>query len=88
FKSVHIDSSLELFSNYADHFGNIDVDWSTTIDFRINYFMSTRLSFQMIYDDDVEVPLYRTTKGVRKQIGTGQRLQFNQNLSLGFVFRV
>lgn len=88
FKSVNIDTSLELFSNYFNKARNIDIDWSTSIDMRINYFMSTRLSFQLIYDDDVEVPLYKEIEGVKQQVGSGQRLQFNENLSVGLVFRL
>ncbi|MBS9767484.1 MAG: DUF3078 domain-containing protein [Flavobacteriaceae bacterium] len=86
FKSVNIDTSLELFSNYFNKPLNIDMDWSTVIDMRINYFMSTRLSFQLIYDDDVEVPLYEKVNGVKQKVGTGKRLQFNENLSVGLVF--
>lgn len=88
FKSVNIDTSLELFSNYFNKVGNVDVDWSTAIDMQINYFMSTRLSFQLLYDDDVEVPLYREVNGARERVGSGQRLQFNENLSVGLVFRL
>lgn len=88
FKSVNVDTSLELFSNYANKFGNIDVDWSTSIDMKINYFMSTRLSFQMIYDDDVAIPLYEKVNNKKVVVGSGQRLQINQNLSLGLVFRL
>lgn len=88
FKSVNIDTSLELFSNYFNNVQNIDMDWSTSIDMQINYFMSTRLSFQVIYDDDTDVPLYEEVNGVKKQVGSGQRLQFNENLSVGLVFRL
>lgn len=88
FKSVNIDTSLELFSNYFNNVQNIDMDWSTSIDMQINYFMSTRLSFQLIYDDDTDVPLYQEVDGVKKQVGSGQRLQFKENLSLGLVFRL
>ncbi len=88
FKSVSIDTSLELFSNYFNKASNIDVDWSTVLDMRINYFMSTRLSFQMIYDDDTEVPIYKRVNGKKEKVGTGQRLQFNENLSIGLVFRL
>lgn len=87
-KSVSFDTSLELFSNYAQNFGNIDIDWNTTIDMRINYFMSARVSLQTLYDDDVEIPIYKIVEGKKKQIGVGNRLQFNENLSLGLVFRL
>ncbi|PVX50883.1 hypothetical protein C7377_1204 [Balneicella halophila] len=88
FKSVNIDTSLELFSNYFNKVKNVDLDWSTAIDMEINYFMSARLLFQMIYDDDIEIPIYKEVDGGREQIGTKQQLQFNENLSIGLVFRL
>lgn len=88
FTSVNVDTSLELFSNYFNNVANVDVDWSTSIDMQINYFMSTRLSFQMIYDDDVDIPIYKYVNGNREKVGSGQSLQFSENLSLGLVFRL
>ncbi len=88
FSSVNINTSLELFSDYFNKATNIDLDWSTSIDMKINYFMSTRLTFQMIYDDDVEIPLYDIVNGKKVKIGSGQRLQFNENLSLGLVLKI
>ncbi len=86
FSSVHFDTSLELFSNYFNNPENIDVDWNTIIDMRINYFMTTRLSFQLLYDDDVQVPLYEKVNGVKQARGTGKRVQFNENFSIGLIF--
>lgn len=87
-KNVNIDTSLELFSNYANNIKNVDLDWSTTLHMDINYFMSARLVVNLLYDDDIDIPIYDIVDGKKKQIGVGQKLQIYENFSLGLVFRL
>lgn len=55
FENVSYTSSLELFSNYIDNPKNIDVNWSNLIAIKANEFLTTTLSFNLIYDDDINI---------------------------------
>lgn len=51
--NVNLSSTLELFSDYLNHFGNIDVNWSLLLSMKVNKWLSTSLQTQLLYDDDV-----------------------------------
>ena len=58
--NVSVRSMLELFNNYTDpnkeNRVNIDVNWQTGIDFKINEWLVTSLFLHLIYDHDQAVP--------------------------------
>jgi hypothetical protein len=85
-KNVNLASKLELFSNYADRPQNIDVNWEVLIGMKINKFLTTTISTQLIYDHDIPVPIKREVNGVSVD-GTGPRLQFKQVLAIGLSFK-
>ena len=82
FKNVNLATKLELFSNYLDRPENIDVNWELLLNMKINKFLSCNIATQMIYDNDIPIPVERTING-EKVMGTGPRLQFKEVLSLG-----
>lgn len=90
-KNVGVDSKLDLFNNYTDENpdarGNIDVNWETTINMKVNEFISANLFFHMIYDHEIPVPIYKKVDGVKSQIGAGPRLQFKEVLGIGFSYK-
>lgn len=48
---LSINSKLDLFSNYQDNPQNIDIDWTNTINFKINKFLSAIFFARIIYRD-------------------------------------
>jgi hypothetical protein len=92
FKNVLFASKLQLFNNYTDkntsNRKNIDVNWETGLIMKINSFMNAAVSTQLIYDNDIPVPIYKTINGVKTQIGKGPRTQFKESfaLSIGYKF--
>ncbi|MEX1003723.1 MAG: DUF3078 domain-containing protein [Crocinitomicaceae bacterium] len=83
-ENIKITSSLSLFSNYLNNPQNIDVQWETLIQFKVNKYISATLSTHLIYDDDIDIAVYNDD-GV--QIGKGPRLQFKEVLGVGFAYR-
>ena len=81
-KNVNLATKLELFSNYLDRPENIDVNWEVLLNLKVNKFLSCNLATQLIYDNDIPVPVERNENGV-KVMGTGPRVQFKEILSLG-----
>lgn len=83
-KNVKIGSNLSLFSNYLNNPQNIDVNWETLIQFKVNKYISATLSTHLIYDDDIDIAVF-DNDGV--QIGKGPRLQFKEVLGIGFAYK-
>lgn len=51
-ENVTMDNVLLLYSNYLDKPDNIDINYSTNVNMKINDWLSTNLIFQAIYDDN------------------------------------
>lgn len=78
-QNVNLTTSLALFSNYFDHPENIDVNWDTSLNMKINEYLSANFSANMIYDHDVLIPL-------DDQGNSGRRIQLKQVLGVGLSY--
>jgi len=81
---ISVENKLDLFTNYSHNPQNIDINWEVVLRMKITYYLSATISTHLIYDDDVNVPVY-DNEGVK--IGEGPRLQFKELLSLGFSYK-
>lgn len=75
-KNVRLTSVLDLFSNYLDRPGNIDVSWKVLINMKINEYLSANLNTHYIYDHDVK---YVNDQGIKE----GPRGQFKELFGVG-----
>ena len=76
-ENVNFTSTLDLFSNYLNNPGNIDVSWRAMINMKINKYLSANISTHLLYDDDID---YTDSEGVNQ----GPRVQFKELLGIGF----
>ena len=53
-ENINFSTKLTLFTAYNSDFGNIDVNWDMMIAFKINKFLTTTLTTNLIYDDNVK----------------------------------
>ena len=81
---ISLYNKLSLFTNYLDNPQNIDIDWEATLKMRINYYINANISTHLIYDDNIQVPIY-DSEGIK--IGSGPRTQFKELISVGFTFK-
>ena len=85
-KNVSVVSNLQLFNNYSDPIkpqrANIDVNWENLILIKANKWLTTSIFTNLIYDNDVQVPVTRFVNG-KEVIGTGPRMQFKEVLGIG-----
>lgn len=51
-ENVTMENNLNLYSNYLDNPGNIDIDYLMNMELGINKYLSANLIFQAIYDDN------------------------------------
>lgn len=86
--NVTLTTSLELFSDYFKNPQNVVVNWITFIQLKVNKFISATLNTQLIYDNSVDIPIYKDINGVNTQVGAGPRLQFKEILGVGFAYKL
>lgn len=84
--NTRLKSELSLFSNYFEKPWNFDINFSLLINMKVNSFISASIATDMIYDDDIHVPVDRNDDGVPD--GRGPRLQFKEVLNIGLSFNI
>jgi hypothetical protein len=94
FKDMKIINTIRLFANYLDKPQNVDVNWELALEKQISWYFRIRLNMQLIYDDDVNFPLYhdrKKEKPILNQQGKqvlGPKTQFSQFLGLTLAFKI
>ena len=81
-KNITMENRLSLYSDYANNFGNIDVEWKLQFDLVVNRYVSANIGTHAIYDDDVKT--YEEIDGVK--VAGGPTLQLKQSLGIGMVY--
>lgn len=79
-ENIGLRSRLELFSNYQNNPGNIDVNGELILDFKVNKWFSANLQLNVVYDDDIDI--------VDRNGNAGPRTQFKQVIGLGIAYRL
>ena len=92
-ENVNWTHQLDLFSNFMDQPGNIDVNWTGLLDMKVNESLRTTISVQLIYDDDVVLekdPAQTVVNDQGVEVTLPARLgpgtQFKEVLSVGFAY--
>ena len=84
-ENVSFQTKLDLFSNYQNNPGNIDVSWETLISMKINKFMTASISTHLIYDDDIDIAVDNNNDGIIDEVGP--RVQFKEVLAIGLSYK-
>jgi hypothetical protein len=82
FKNINIENRLNLYSDYLNNFGNIDVDWQFTAEFIVNQYVKANIGLHIIYDDDIKAK--EEING--EQVTVGPKVQLKQQLGIGMVY--
>ena len=84
---------VDLFSNYLNSPGNIDINWTGLLELKVNEVLRTTISTHLIYDDDVVLEKEPETtqtndQGVTTTIPAvlGPGTQFKEVLSIGVSY--
>ena len=81
-KNVTITTLYTMFGNYST-LEQWDINWDLIIDLKINDWLSANLTTNLIYDQDISIPVDRTGDGIKESFGP--RVQFRQALGIGFI---
>lgn len=79
-KNVTYKGRMDLFSNYANHPGNVDVYMTHYLTFKINKYLSATYALNLIYDDDVKLfgPNHNSPAlQIQSQVGIGVSVPFS-----------
>ncbi len=82
-KNVTLNTQLSLFSNYLQDPQNIDINWLTSINMKVNKFLTVAILTELIYDHDIDVP----KKNADGTFRTGKGTQFREVLSIGIGYQ-
>ncbi len=89
FEDVEIDSKLTLFNDLTDEDKskrkNTDIDWETSINLKINRYITASFLIHILYDDDIPIPVY-DQDGV--QTGYTRGFQAKQMIGIGLSYRI
>lgn len=80
FTNVNFVTSADFFTSYNNNPGNIDVNWETLFDFRINKYLSANIRTHLIYDDDIKI--------ADKNGDEAPRIQFKEAFGLGISYKI
>ncbi|HUH27757.1 DUF3078 domain-containing protein [Gelidibacter sp.] len=84
FENIKISTKLNLYTDYLENFGNVDVDWLVAFDFKVNQFVRASLSSHLKYDDDIKIS---TPTGIDGEyVERGAKVQWKQLLGIGVAF--
>lgn len=84
-KNVNFSSKLELFTNYIENFGNIDVNWQNLVAMKVNSWLTVNWQTQLIYDDDIKIA--GGTNAAGEPIDISPRTQFKSVFGVGLSFK-
>ena len=76
-ENVTFSSNANFFADYQNFMDEVDVNWDALLLFKINKFLSSSVSAQAIYDDDINV--------TRENGSIGPALQFKTAIQVGLT---
>ena len=79
FENIDLRSQIQLYTDYLNSFGNVDIDWEFLVNFKVNNFVRAALGSHLIYDDDVDA--FEEVEG--EQVNKGPKIQWKQILGIG-----
>ncbi|HEU4789676.1 MAG TPA: DUF3078 domain-containing protein [Flavobacterium sp.] len=82
FTNITLKNRLSLYTDYLHNFGNIDVDWQSYADLKVNEYVKANVGFNLVYDEDIDV--IKEENGVK--INEGAKVQLKQVLGIGLEY--
>ena len=83
-ENMDLNTNFTLYGDYLKNFGNIDIDWETGLNLKVNNYVQARIGLHIKYDDDVKFESYKDNAGVTHSYGA--RTQFKQLLGVGVLY--
>jgi len=85
-ENVTLKTELDLFSNYVEEPGNIDVNLEVLLNMKVNKYISASISTHLVYDHDIQIGVDSTGDGVIDS--SGPRTQFKEVIAVGVSYKL
>lgn len=82
-ENIRVNNQVNLYSDYVNNFGNVDVDWRINFDFKVNSFVRATFGSHLRYDDDIKISEPSEIEGEYDEAGA--KVQWKQFLGVGFA---
>jgi hypothetical protein len=82
-ENIKVKNEVNLYSDYVNNFGNVDLDWRINFDFKVNSFVRATFGSHLRYDDDVKTSEPTNIEGEYDEAGA--KVQWKQFLGVGFA---
>lgn len=83
-ENVTMTHQVNLYTDYINNFGNVDMDWRVDFNFKVNSFMRATFGSHLKYDDDVKTK--KPSADVEGEFDeAGAKIQWKQFLGIGFA---
>jgi hypothetical protein len=87
-KNISFTTKIDLFSNYTENPQNIDVNWEVLIAMKVNKFLSVNFNTQLIYDDNIQIPVDKNGNGTLEAgESIRSKVQFKEILGVGLSLK-
>lgn len=82
--NVIVNNTLSLYTDYINNFGNIDIDWVLSAEFKVNQFIRASFGSHLKYDDDVKT-IEPSESEENEFVEKGAKVQWKQLLGIGVM---
>lgn len=83
YKNIHLQNRVSFYSDYVNNFGNFDIDWEVSLNFKVNEFVNATFGSHVKYDNDIKYN--EIIDGVEVQV-SGAKIQWKQLLGIGLIY--
>jgi len=83
---ISFQTKYKMFINYNAPFNKFDIDWKTTINFKLSNYITMQTLFHLVYDDNVTFPTNRVD--VDGKTIYQPKWQFKEFFTIGFVYKL
>ncbi len=83
-ENVGFESRLELFANYIENFGAVDVNWQNAVLMKVNDWLTVNWQTQLIWDEDILIEEFDSNGEL---IDASAKAQFKSVFGVGLAYR-
>jgi len=91
-KEIMLTNRLDFFTNYLHNPQNVDVNWQMNLSLKVNKYINTTINVNLIYDDDILLPVERTRINdlgiVETYTAKSKMVQFKELLAIGLNYTI
>lgn len=81
-ENINLTNLINLYTDYLNSFGNVDIDWQMNLNFKVNSFVLAKVGSHLKYDNDIKTT---ETNSEGEEVAMGAKTQWKQQLGIGVI---